>query len=121
MIKAPQKLTKEFAEWFPELPKEMGKAVAATHLPDTQDWEELAELSSNTEFEYMEVDPSSAIVEGNQLIAPATVYVKLNYGSKNDGTEFHDSYPARIFFIANKEKKSVNVDRIEVDVSSFYE
>jgi Predicted pPIWI-associating nuclease len=121
MTKPPQKLTKKFPEWFEDLPKKLNEAVENFSLPDTEDWTALAELSANTEFEYIEVDSNSAVVEGGQLIAPATVYVKLNYGPENDGVEFHDSYPARVFFSTNKNDKSVTVKKIGVDVSSFYE
>jgi Predicted pPIWI-associating nuclease len=115
------KLSNKSTKWISGLQKKLSDAVLDYDLSSKDSWAELQGLSAKTEFDGIEVDANASVVNGDELIAPATVYVKLNYGSGKDGTTFNDSYPARVFFVTDTKTESVSVKRIEVDVSSFYE
>lgn len=115
--------SKRLGVWFDALPEKLSEAAAAYSLPDTPDWSPLAELSSQTLFEGIEVHGEAAVFDEGKFIAPATVYVTLQYDPKsNDSVSFHDSYPARVFFAlqAGDAEKSVAVEKIEVDTTSFF-
>ena len=111
--------------WFDKLPEQLSSAAEAYDLPSTPDWSPLDELSSHTLFEGIEVYGDSAVIDGEQLVAPGTVYVELLYEpSSPDATSFHDSFPARVFFKvlpSVDSGKNVEIERIEVDTSSFFE
>jgi hypothetical protein len=112
--------------WFPELPKALQLAVEKYKLPETIDWQPLAELSSATKFEEIEVYGDSAVLDAGRFIAPASVHVSLAYDpNSKQAIHFADSYPARVYFVINANKKGKNptiaVDHIEVDTASFFE
>ena len=110
-------------DWFDDLPERLSDAADKYNLPETDDWNVLAELSSQTIFEGMEVYGDDAVFENNEFVAPATVYVKLVYDpNSNDPVEINDSYPARVFFSikGKKDDKQVEIHRVEVDTSSFF-
>jgi hypothetical protein len=78
-------------------------------------------LSSNTEFEALEVSPEAVFEKKDGgFEASAIVYVTLNYGGKNDKVSMPDSYPAVVEGTIDREGHP-SVDRIQVDTSSFYE
>ncbi len=111
--------------WFDELPEKLSKAADNYNLPETGDWGPLEELSGGTIFEGMEVYGDSAVIDGKKLVAPGTVYVELQYApNSDDSTSFHDSFPARVFFKIIEStlgEKDIEIERIEVDTSSFFE
>jgi hypothetical protein len=110
-------------DWFDDLPERLSEAVDEYNLPETDDWSALAELSSQTLFEGIEVYGGDAVFEKSRFVAPATVYVKLVYDpNSSDPAEIDESYPARVFFSIKGKKtdKQVEVHRIEVDTSSFF-
>ncbi|TIO79340.1 MAG: hypothetical protein E5X74_10080 [Mesorhizobium sp.] len=111
--------------WFEDLPEKLSKAAEAYDLPETGDWAPLDELSGGTLFEGIEVYGDSAVIDGKDLVAPGTVYVELQYApGSDDATSFHDSFPARVFFKVVEPKpgqKDVEIERVEVDTSSFFE
>lgn len=111
-------------EWFPELADLLDKAADDYGLPESSDWNELADLSSLTKFEGIDVYGDAAIKEKNQYVAPGSVFVELVYDSNSkDPISFHDSYPIRVFFkLLNKDGQNrVEIKKIEVDTSSFFE
>ncbi len=99
-------------------------AVEGFALQDSEQWQSLADLSSQTLFEGLSVDPDAIVVQGKDYIAPGRVYVKLQYDpNSSDPVQMSDSYPVRIVFHlseAERGKKAVIIDRIEPDTSSFY-
>ncbi|MBZ9711163.1 hypothetical protein LB543_31185 [Mesorhizobium sp. ESP7-2] len=111
--------------WFDDLPEKLSKAADNYSLPETTDWSPLEELSGGTIFEGIEVYGDSAVIDGKKLVAPGTVYVELQYApGSEDSTSFHDSFPARVFFKVVEPvpgKKDIEIERIEVDTSSFFE
>lgn len=100
------------------------EAVSALTADDVfrgQTSDDLGELSSNTLFDGVEVNPDAIFTSGeNRFEASATVYVTLTYGGSRDNVSIPDSYPAivRGHFEANGEAE---VEAIEVDTSSFFE
>lgn len=81
---------------------------------------DIAELSSNTEFEGVEVLPEGLFeTNDNKFEASATVYVTLNYGGKRDKVSMPDSYAAIVR--GTMEDDQVKITEIEVDTSGFYE
>ena len=70
----------------------------------------------------MDAYGDSAIVENGNNIAPGRVHVKLSFIDTGDEQfEFTESFPARIFFNVNVDKKSVEIEKVEVDTTSFFE
>jgi len=117
---APIRLTRNSTKWFEGLTDSLSKAVDEYGLPDKPDWQPLADLSGQTMFEGIETYGDSTVIEGDQLVAPATVYVTLTYDpNSNEPSSFGDSYPARVFF--SVDGNEVVVKHIEVDTHSFYE
>lgn len=108
--------------WFDELPDVLSKAAETFSLPDTEYWAPITELAPETIFEGLEVHGESAVIEDSQLVAPGTVYVTLKYADEGqkDAMEFHDRYPARVFFTADRAAKTATIDSVEIDTTSFF-
>jgi len=119
---APMQLTQRSPFWFPELPDKLSRAVKEYKLVERPDWQPLEELSNQTLFEGIEVYGDAAVIEGDALIAPATIYVRLTYDPNSDDVvSFEDSYPARVFFSSDSKEKRVTVNKIHVDTTSFFQ
>ncbi len=84
-------------------------------------WDPLEEISSATLFDGIEGSPTGVFVtpEGNFEVS-GTVYVTLQYGGSRDSVSMSDSYPA-IVSGGFSEDGSPEIQRIDVDNSSFYE
>lgn len=83
-------------------------------------WQPLADLSSRTEFEAMDGDPDSVVVNADgRFEAIATIFVTLGYGSSNDESSVSDEYIATVRGLIGG--KSVMIDTIQVDTSPFYD
>lgn len=83
-------------------------------------WQTLADLSSRTQFEGIDCDPDSVVVdsEGN-FEALASVYITLVYGPSRDEESLSDEYLATINGILTVD--DVEISAASVDTSSFYE
>jgi hypothetical protein len=108
--------------WFEGVPDVLSEAVDTYGLADTSDWEPMAEISRQTIFDGIEVFGDEAIFNGDVFAAPATVYVTLVYDpGSNDPVESSDRYPASVYFSIDRKRKAVEILRIEIDNSSFFE
>ncbi|MCJ8508924.1 hypothetical protein MUU53_13490 [Rhizobium lemnae] len=107
--------------WFEELPEKLAQAARDYPLAETTDWAPLDELSSGTRFEGMEAYGDSAVVEDGENIAPGRVHAELVYDEPGDPLTLRDSFPARIFFTVDKNRKTVAITRVEIDTASFFE
>ena len=118
----PKRLSSGDAGWLPDMEEKLEAAVRSYPLTETVDWEVLDSLSQNTSFEGLEVQGKLVVVDGNQLVAPGSVYVRLSYGDKEDVVSFSDSYPARVIFHVTSDglAKTIIVDKVHIDTSSFY-
>jgi hypothetical protein len=106
--------------WFEDLPDKLESALASYDFDQSKDFEPLANLSEATLLEGVDVDPRTVIIAGSKLSAAATVYVKLQYDQNSkDAVYQNDGYPATVKF--HLDGKTVIIDSIEPDVSSFYE
>lgn len=114
------KIARKDARWFPDVREKLLAALAVYDLASQPDFARLRDLSERTEIEGVAVHTDSAIIKGRKWIAPATLYVTLNYdiGSK-EPVALSDSYPATVTFAVDAEH-NVTVERVEADVSSFY-
>ena len=83
---------------------------------------ELEALSSGTEFEALDAASDGIFWadDTQHFEAVGTVYVTLNYGGTRDPVSMSDAYPAYVYG-HNEGKSRAAIDRVEVDVSSFYE
>jgi hypothetical protein len=96
-------------------------ALTADDVFSGQTASDLDELSSNTLFEGIEVNPDAIFTSGeNRFEASATVYVTLTYGGSRDNVSIPDSYPAIVRGHFNVDGEA-EVEQIEVDTSSFFE
>ena len=105
------------------LAESLPAAVEVYPLADTDSWQPLADLSSQTLFEGLTVDPDAIVVQGKQYIAPGRVYVRLQYDPHSpDPVLLDESYPVRITFHLDGvgEREKVMIDSVEPDTSSFY-
>ena len=117
---AQPKIARNDARWFPDVREKLLAALTFYDRALKPVFAQLRDLSERTEIEGVAVHTDSAIIEGQKWIAPATLYVTLNYeiGSK-EPVALSDSYPATVTFFVDAEH-NVTVERVEVDVSSFY-
>ena len=105
----------------PELLQEILTAIAEYDLPSSSDWADLDQLSSHTEFESLEASPEG-IFEGppGSFHAVGTVYVTLNYGDKGDSSSMSDSYPVQLTGKIDHKKRTISIEHVSIDTSSFY-
>jgi hypothetical protein len=97
------------------------KAIEEYDILDSDAWNKLDEISSQTQIESIEPDPDGLFEEPDgHFQAVGSIYVTLNYGGKRDATSMSDSYPFHAFGRL-ADDGSASVERIEVDTSSFYE
>lgn len=107
--------------WTTETKLRLVKGVEDYKLPSKPEWSGLDELSSRTEFEGLQVFAEDAIFDGKEFLAPATVYVKLNYDSSSDEpVAFSESFPASVVFQVNAAGE-VLVKKVNVDTTSFFD
>ena len=83
-------------------------------------WTELAELSSNTQLEDIEVFEDEIIEEGGRRVVPVNVYVTLNYRDSEGDETFHDAFPGSVVVEVDEDGHLVIRD-MSVDTSSFFE
>jgi len=84
-------------------------------------WSDLDELSSQTLLDGVEIDPDGVIVKGQKFKGPVSVYVLLQYGSKNDeGFETSDSFMGEFEGHFDENNKPI-IDNVRIDTSPFYE
>jgi hypothetical protein len=104
-----------------ELLQSIMKAVAEYDLASSPDWGDLDQLSNHTEFESLEANPDG-IFEGppGSFQIVGNVYVTLNYGDKRDNSSMSDSYPVQLTGKYNPKTKTVSIDHVSIDTSSFY-
>jgi|SRR6266705_3465980 len=104
-----------------ELLQSIMKAVAEYDLASSPDWDNLDQLSKHTEFESLEANPDG-IFEGppGSFQVVGNVYVTLNYGDKGDSSSMSDSYPVQLTGKYNPQTKTVSIDHVSIDTSSFY-
>ena len=82
--------------------------------------DDVAELSSNTIFESVEVVPEGILkARSDGFEASATVYITLNYGGSRDSVSMPDSYPAVVRGVLGTDV--VEITEVDVDTGSFYE
>ncbi|HEX8381832.1 MAG TPA: hypothetical protein VF592_00510 [Sphingomonas sp.] len=83
-------------------------------------WQPLSDLSSRTQFEAIDGDPDSVIVDApGRFQAIATVYVMLVYGSSRDEEAMSDEYVATVQ--GRVLDNDVVIDTVKVDTTPFYE
>jgi len=96
-------------------------AIAEYDLSSSADWDNLDQLSNHTEFESLEANPDGIFEEApGAFQAIGNVYVTLNYGDKRDSSAMSDSYPVQLTGTFDPKTKSVSIEHVTVDTSSFY-
>jgi hypothetical protein len=94
--------------------------IDATEFERLSSGDDVSELSSNTEFESIEVVPEGILRSGpDGFEASATVYITLNYGGSRDPVSMPDSYPAVVHGTIATD--GIEISQIDVDTGSFYE
>jgi hypothetical protein len=106
--------------WSGDVKSGLIDAVEHYDLPSKSEWRTLDELSSRTEFEGIQVFPDDAIFDAGIFVAPATVYVKLNYGGEPDALDFSEAFPASVVFDV-KPQNGIEISKVDVDTSSFFD
>ncbi|PAX09472.1 hypothetical protein [Sphingomonas lenta] len=95
-------------------------ALDQNALEDFGAWQALADLSSRTQFETVDGDPDSVVMDTEgRFEAIATVYVTLVYGSSDDEDSISDEYLATVR--GRSGVGDVTIESIHVDTRSFYE
>lgn len=104
-----------------QLQQLIAEAVQAKDTTETEAWSDLDGLSSNTAVDTVETFPEEIRTEGNTFSGPLTWYVLLRYGHEGDGDQLttSESFPGS--FEGHWEGEVAVIDRMSVDVSSFYE
>jgi len=109
---------KRTPEWFPGLPQALEKALQRYDPKEHGDLKELDAMATQVALGGMSVHPEFSMVSDGCWIAPGSIYVTLVYEpDSKDRTEFTDSFPIRVYYtVANQ---NVQIEKLEVDVSSF--
>lgn len=89
-------------------------------LAESSGWKELAQLSSETELEDIEVFEDEIIKEDGRYVVPVNVYVTLNYHDSEGDETFHDAFPGSVVVEVDEDGRPVIRD-MSVDTSSFFE
>lgn len=96
-------------------------AVKATELTETEAWQDLAALSSNTRVDTIETFDEEVRIDGDRFEGPLTWHVTLHYGTHASVDELiiSDSFPGS--FQGRLEEGVPVIERMLAEVSSFYE
>jgi hypothetical protein len=96
-------------------------AVKATELTETEAWQDLSALSSNTYVDTIETFDDEVRIDGDRFEGPLTWHVTLHYGqgASEDELVISDSFPGS--FEGRLEDGVPVIERVLAEVSSFYE
>ncbi len=96
-------------------------AVKATELTETDAWQALSALSSNTYVDTIETFDDEVRIDGDRFEGPLTWHVTLYYGqhASEDELIISDSFPGS--FEGRLEDGVPLIERMLAEVSSFYE
>lgn len=96
-------------------------AVKATELTETEAWQDLSALSSNTYVDTIETFDDEVRIDGDRFEGPLTWHVTLHYGqhASEDELIISDSFPGS--FEGRLEDGVPVIERMLAEVSSFYE
>lgn len=115
-------------EWYANLPAALREAGKRYRLQDkAQDWSKLAELSDHTVFRGIDIFGANSVYDAGAFVAPANVYVTLIFDpDSSKKVTLEEAFPARVFFKivgedGSSEKRSVEIEHVEADTSSFLE
>lgn len=119
-VHVPPRTARRSPKWTPDLPKQLEAAFDAYNFEASEAFRDLSELAAVTRIEGHLIDTESTIVDGNDWVAPGTIYVTLVYDpNANDPVELNDSYPMSIYY--SVDDGGVSVNRVIADTTSFYE
>lgn len=111
-------------DWYQSVSAELSNIISDFDLTETSAWADLDALSTRTVLEEFVVSDDVLIEEGDYFVAPATVFVTLNYGDGSDSFSINESFFSRVMFnvVGGDEDTEVKIKilNIYVDTSSFY-
>ena len=95
-------------------------AVKATELTETEAWQDLSALSSNTYVDTIETFDEEVRIDRDRFEGPLTWHVTLHYGQQASEDELiiSDSFPGS--FEGHLEDDVPVIERMVAEVSSFY-
>ncbi len=95
--------------------------MKATELRETEAWQDLSALSSNTYVDTIETFDDEVRIDGDRFEGPLIWHVTLHYGqhASEDELVISDSFPGS--FEGQLEDEVPVIERIMAEVSSFYE
>lgn len=96
-------------------------AVKAHELTETEAWQDLSALSSNTHVDTLETFDDEVRIDGDRFEGPLTWHVTLHYGQHDSDDELiaSDSFPGS--FEGRVDEGVPVIERMLAKVSSFYE
>lgn len=97
------------------------EAVHAKEMTETEAWQDLNALSTNTMVDTVETFNDEIRIEDNMFSGPLLWYVILRYGNDEESDQLvsSESFPGS--FEGHVANGTPIIDRMVVDVSSFYE
>lgn len=96
------------------------EAVQAQDPTETEAWSDLDALSTQTVVDTVETFIEEIRIDGNTFSGPLLWYVVLHYGSAGEDQLVNsESFPGR--FEGHLDNDTPVIDRMLVDVSSFYQ
>jgi hypothetical protein len=103
-----------------QLRQQIIEAIKARDLTDTEAWNDLSALSTDTQLDTIETFDDEIRIEDGNFSGPLTWYVSLRYGQ--EGTDnllvMSESFPGS--FEGHLEDGRPVIDRMFAAVSSFY-
>jgi hypothetical protein len=94
---------------------DIAAAVRSLELSQTDAWDDLDILSSNTYIEAIEVFEDEIRSVGEKFEGPINVHVTLRYP---EDVTISETFPGK--FEATWKDNQPSIDKLEVDTSSFY-
>jgi hypothetical protein len=104
-----------------ELREKIMAAVKEKELTETEAWQDLSALSSNTYVDTIETFDDEVRIDGERFEGPLTWHVTLHYGERDSEPELviSDSFPGS--FRGRLLAGVPIVEHMLAEVSSFYE
>lgn len=117
----PNAIDRDFLKTVTDADKRMAiiNAVADYAIERSDNWDKLAQLSRQTDFEEIDAVPEGIFEKrADDFEAVATVYVTLRYGDTDDRNSMSDAYPAHVEGTYDKATGIASITTLTVDTSS---
>ena len=94
--------------------------VRSLDLSKYDDWVDIQDFAREIEQDKIEVADDEVTIEDDKVYGPMNVYVNLKQDFSDSSLNTTEGFPGKFFGHIDRDNKVV-IDRIDIDLSSFYE